>query len=63
MTSAFAALLKRDLTLVARTLGDYTRPVLFFVVCTTLFSFAAGTGRQMLATFVPVMMWVSALLS
>ena len=63
MTSAFGALLKRDLTLVARTPGDYTTPVIFFVVCTTLFSFVAGKDITVLKSIGPGVIWVSALLA
>lgn len=63
MTGAFGALLKRDLTLVARTPGDYTTPVIFFIVCTTLFSFVAGTDSAILKAIGPGVIWVAALLS
>ncbi len=63
MTGPFASLLKRDLTLVARTPGDYTSPVIFFVVCTTLFAFVAGTDVSLLKTIGPGVIWVSALLA
>ncbi len=63
MTGAFGALLKRDLTLVVRTPGDYTTPVIFFVVCATLFSFVAGTDTSVLTTIGPGVIWVAALLS
>ena len=60
---AFAAVLKRDLRLAARTPGDYTTPVIFFVVCTTLFSFTAGTDAQILKAIGPGVIWVAALLA
>lgn len=60
---AFFAVLKRDLRLAARTPGDYTTPVIFFVVCTTLFSFTAGTDAQILKAIGPGVIWVAALLA
>ncbi len=63
MTGAFGAVLKRDLTLVARTPGDCTTPVIFFVVCTTLFSFIAGTDASILKSIGPGVIWVAALLA
>ena len=63
MTSAFGALLKRDLLLAFRNPGDYATPVIFFVVSTTLFSFAAGTDNQLLKAIGPGVIWVAALLA
>ena len=63
MMSVFSTVLKRDLTLVCRTPGDYTTPVIFFVVCTTLFSFTAGTDTQVLKSIGPGVIWVAALLA
>ncbi len=63
MTGAFGAVLKRDLTLVARTPGDYTTPVIFFVICTTLFSFVAGTDAAILRSIGPGVIWIAALLA
>ena len=63
MNSAFGALLKRDLLLAFRNPGDYATPVIFFVVATTLFSFAAGTDNQLLKAIGPGVIWVAALLA
>ena len=63
MNGPFWTLLKRDLLLVFRNPGDYTTPVIFFVVSTTLFSFAAGTNNELLTTIGPGVIWVAALLS
>ena len=63
MNSAFGALLKRDLLLAFRNPGDYATPVIFFVVSTTLFSFAAGTDNQLLKAIGPGVIWVAALLA
>ena len=63
MTGTFGALLKRDLILVARTPGDYLTPVIFFVICTTLFSFIAGTNGAILKAIGPGVIWVAALLA
>ena len=63
MNSAFGALLKRDLLLAFRNPGDYATPVIFFLVSTTLFSFAAGTDNQLLKAIGPGVIWVAALLA
>lgn len=63
MMNAFSAVLKRDLTLIRRTPGDYTAPVIFFVVCATLFSFVAGTDATVLRAIGPGVVWVCALLA
>ena len=63
MNSAFGALLKRDLLLAFRNQGEYATPVIFFVVSTTLFSFAAGTDNQLLKAIGPGVIWVAALLA
>ena len=63
MNSAFGALLKRDLLLAFRNPGEYATPVIFFVVSTTLFSFAAGTDSQLLKAIGPGVIWVAALLA
>ena len=63
MNSAFGALLKRDLLLAFRNPGEYATPVIFFVVSTTLFSFAAGTDNQLLKAIGPGVIWVAALLA
>ncbi len=63
MSSAFRAVLKRDLIRMARTPGDCTTPVVFFVVCTTLFSFAAGADTLVLKSIGPGVIWVAALLA
>lgn len=59
----FVAVLKRDLSLASRRPGDYATPVMFFVVCTTLFSFTAGTDTQILRSIGPGVIWVAALLA
>ena len=43
--------------------GEYATPVIFFVVSTTLFSFAAGTDNQLLKAIGPGVIWVAALLA
>ena len=63
MNSVFLALLKRDLLLVYRNPGSYTTPIIFFLVCSTLFSFSAGTDIELLTTIGPGVIWVAALLS
>ena len=63
MNSAFGALLKRDLLLAFRNPGDYATPVIFFLVSTTLFSFAAGTDNQLLKAIGPGVIWVAAILA
>ena len=63
MSNAFKAVLKRDLLLFYRNPGDYTNPVIFFMVTTTLFSFSVGTDTRLLTTIGPGVVWVSALLA
>lgn len=63
MNSAFGSLLRRDLLLVYRNPGSYTTPIIFFAVCTTLFSFSAGTDLELLTRVGPGVIWVAALLS
>ncbi len=63
MSSSFTTLLKRDLLLVIRNPGDCAAPVIFFVVATTLFAFAAGTDLRLLEAIGAGVIWVAALLS
>ena len=63
MAGIFATVVKRDLVLVTRSPAECTTPVLFFVICTTLFSFIAGTDLAVLRTVGPGVIWVAALLA
>ncbi len=63
MFRAWLTILKRDLMLMHRNLGDYATPIMFFVVATTLFSFAGDSNPQVLREIGAGVIWVSALLA
>ncbi len=62
-TTAFAALLRRDLLLVWRRRGDALNPVLFALLVATLFPLAIGPEPSTLALIAPGVVWVALLLS
>ena len=63
MIRPMIAVLARDLLLIRRNLGDYATSVMFFVVATTMFSFAGDSNPQMLRQIGGGVIWVAALLS
>ncbi len=63
MLAACWALLRRDLILAGRNPSDFMTPLIFFIVVTTLFSFAVNTDRAILAVIGPGVIWTSALLA
>jgi heme exporter protein B len=63
MRHAFAAVLKRDLTLALRHRSELANPIVFFVVVVTLFPLALGPEREILMRVAPGIIWVAALLA
>lgn len=57
------ALLRRDLLLAARSLGDLLLVVAFFVLVAALFPFGVGAERTLLVRLAPGVLWVAALLA
>ncbi|MEY4849989.1 MAG: heme exporter protein CcmB [Pseudomonadota bacterium] len=58
----FVTLLRRDLSLIARSPALWL-PVMFFVLAAALFPFAVGPEARLLARIAPGIIWVSALLA
>lgn len=58
----FLALVRRDLSLIARSPALWL-PVMFFVLAAALFPFAVGPDARLLARIAPGIIWVSALLA
>ncbi|HKJ70134.1 MAG TPA: heme exporter protein CcmB [Gammaproteobacteria bacterium] len=63
MAGAFAAILKRDLTLALRHRGEMANPLVFFVVVVSLFPLALGPEQETLTRVAPGIIWVAALLA
>ena len=63
MTYATIAILKRDLLKAARNQSDVLQPIIFFVLCVSLFPFAVGPESTVLGAIGPGIVWVSALLA
>ena len=63
LLSAFALLLKRDLTLAIRHRAEMINPLLFFVLVTSLFPLGIGADPQLLQAVGPGVIWVAALLA
>lgn len=62
-SSAFGAILRRDLLLAVRQPGDLINPLVFFVIAITLVPLGLGPERQLLAQLAPGLLWVMALLA
>lgn len=62
-SSAFIALLKRDLMLSYRHRNELLNPLLFFVIVVTLFPLGTSPEKQLLQTMAPGVIWVAALLA
>jgi heme exporter protein B len=60
---AFAAILRRDLTLALRHRSELANPIVFFVVVVTLFPLALGPEKDILMRVAPGIIWVAALLA
>lgn len=62
-SSAFIALIKRDLMLSYRHRTELLNPLLFFVIVVTLFPLGTSPEKQLLQTMAPGVIWVAALLA
>lgn len=63
LISTAAALLRRDLTLAWRRIGDALNPVLFFVMVALVFPLAVTPEPTFLQKLAPGILWVAALLA
>ena len=61
--SAFAAVVRRELSLSLRGGGDILTLVLFFVIVGAIVPFAVGPDRALLATIAPGVVWIAAFLA
>lgn len=61
--SLLMTVLKRDLTLSARRMGQWLNPLLFFVIVVSLYPLGIGPSPAMLSAIAPGVLWVSALLA
>ncbi len=61
--AAFAAILRRDLTLAYRHRGEIANPLVFFLIVITMVPLGVSPDPQLLATLAPGIIWVVALLS
>ena len=62
-SSAFFALIKRDLMLSYRHRTELLNPLLFFVIVVTLFPLGTSPEKALLQTMAPGVIWVAALLA
>ncbi len=60
---AFAALLRRDLSLALRRRNELLLPLIFIMVTVSLFPLGIGPGSDLLARIAPGVIWISALLA
>lgn len=63
LLQGFAAVLRRELRLRGRTLGESLHPLLFLLVVTALFPLAIGASPELLARIAPGVVWVATLLA
>ena len=63
LSSAFALLLRRDLTLAYRRRAELMNPLLFFVLVTSLFPLGIGSDPKLIQAVGPGVIWVAALLA
>ena len=63
MSSAFFALLRRDLLLAFRRRTELLFPVIFLLVVISLFPLGIGPSPQLLARIAPGVIWIAALLA
>ena len=63
MSSAFFALLRRDLLLAFRRRTELLFPIIFLLVVVSLFPMGIGPGPQLLARIGPGVIWIAALLA
>ncbi|MEL7537905.1 MAG: heme exporter protein CcmB [Pseudomonadota bacterium] len=63
LTQSMLAIVRRELLLSLRRIGDLTTPLVFFAIICTLFPLALGPSRELLALIGPGIVWVAALLA
>jgi len=63
LTTAFAALLRRDFLLAYRRRAELLQPLVFLLVVITLFPLGVGPSPQLLASIAPGVIWIAALLA
>ncbi len=63
LSTAFFALLKRDLRLAYRHRNELLNPLFFFILVVTLFPLGTTPEKQLLLTMAPGVIWVAALLA
>ena len=63
LTTAFLAVIRRDLILAFRRRAEIANPVFFFILVVTLFPLGVGADAKLLQAIAPGIIWVSALLA
>ncbi len=63
LASGFLRVLRRDLSIGCRSIGQWLNPLLFFVIVVSLFPLGVGPSPERLAAIAPGVLWVSALLA
>jgi heme exporter protein B len=63
LTTAFFAVIRRDLILAFRRRAEIANPVFFFILVVTLFPLGVGANAKLLQAIAPGIIWVSALLA
>jgi heme exporter protein B len=63
LSTAFLALLRRDLLLAYRRRAELLQPLFFLLVVVTLFPLGVGPSPQLLANIAPGVIWIAALLA
>ena len=63
LSTAFFALLKRDLMLAYRHRNELLNPLFFFILVVTLFPLGTTPEKELLLTMAPGVIWVAALLA
>jgi heme exporter protein B len=63
LSSAFFAIIRRDLLLAFRRRAEMANPIFFFILVVTLFPLAVGAQAHLLQAMAPGVIWVSALLA
>ncbi len=63
LTTAFFAIIRRDLILAFRRRAEVANPIFFFILVVTLFPLGVGAQSKLLQAMAPGVIWVSALLA
>ncbi len=63
LSTAFFAIIRRDLVLALRRRSEVANPLLFFILVITLFPLGIGARPHLLQAIAPGIIWVSALLA